>query len=244
MIDKDGFTPITRAKDEITANLREGTKIEDIEKYLTEPEDKWWLYQYDLKWEEWEAHKRKVRELLTYAKDLIELTKDSSTWITRGKIISMLSDVPLEGRKDLNLNIKEAVRLHKEQDQSPDQIKNLRGRFVAKLKEWWEKISLVKDLVNWWNSMFPTYKIEFKSKEFRRAWIMDKETVVEGLRECKTIEEVKYIIKDPKYDHINRWPNNKSWIEIAAMVDDVIAWKLPISTMPNEIRWIIRQFME
>jgi hypothetical protein len=28
------------------------------------------------------------------------------------------------------------------------------------------------------------------------------------------------------------------------MVDDVIAWKLPISTMPNEIRWIIRQFME
>jgi hypothetical protein len=81
----------------------------------------------------------------------------------------MLSDVPLEGRKDLNLNIKEAVRLHKEQDQSPDQIKNLRGRFVAKLKEWGEKISLVKDLVNWWNSMLPTYKIEFKSKEFRRA---------------------------------------------------------------------------
>jgi hypothetical protein len=40
MIDKDGFTPITRAKDEITANLREGTKIETIEKYLTEPEDK------------------------------------------------------------------------------------------------------------------------------------------------------------------------------------------------------------
>jgi hypothetical protein len=33
---------------------------------------------------------------------------------------------------------------------------------------------------------------------------MDKETVVEDLRECKTIEEVKYIIKDPKYDHINR----------------------------------------
>jgi hypothetical protein len=44
--------------------LREGTKIETIEKYLTEPEDKWWLYQYNLKWEEWEAHKRKVRELV------------------------------------------------------------------------------------------------------------------------------------------------------------------------------------
>ena len=48
----------------------------------------------------------------------------------------MLGDVPLEGRKDLHLNIMEAVRLHKEDVQLPDQIKNLKGRFIAKIKEW------------------------------------------------------------------------------------------------------------
>ena len=242
MVDK-GYAEIARAKDEITAYLRDWSSIERIEKRLTMKANDGGLYQYGLEWEEWEAHKTKVRELLTYAKDLIKLSETPNTWITKDKIISMLGDVPLEGRKDLHLNIMEAVRLHKEDVQLPDQIKNLKGRFIAKIKEWWENISLVKDLVNRWNSMFPAYSIEFNSKEFWRAWTADMKTVVEDLKECKTIEEVKHIIWDPKYDHINRWPNNKWWREIAAMIDDVVVWKLPKSTMPNELKWILNQFI-
>ena len=108
MPDKD-YTPIHRAKDEITAYLRDGRTIQMIEKCLTQDKSKWWLYQYDLKWEDWEKHKQRVKQLLQYASDLIALTK-KNIWLTRDNVISMLSDTPEKWWKNLHDKVIQAVK--------------------------------------------------------------------------------------------------------------------------------------
>ena len=200
------WTAITSAKDEITAYLRDWTWIftdEDsesrsIEEILTEPEDEWWLYQYDLEWEEWEQHKKGVRELLSYANDLINLTVDSNTWLTRDNIISMLSSVPADQRKNLHDYIINAVNTHN-----------------------------TKYLLN----------------EFRRAWTAEKQTTIDEILVANTIEEVKHILSDPKYSHISWPPNNKCWLEISAIIDEVITGNLEITYVPSEIRPKVEQLI-
>lgn len=252
MRDKNSWhrEPIIRAKDEITAFLRDGRWIfkaekwwNTIEKILTTPASEKWLYQYNLKWEAWETHKQQVRELLKYANDLVELTKDPTTWMTREKVISLLSDVPAEWWKDLHSNIMEAVALHNQSTQSPEKIKSLRWRFVEKIKEWSDKVKLVRDLANWWNSKFSNYKIDLDGPEFWRTGNAKKENIVSEITTAKSIDEVKHILNNPKYSHISWWKNNKSWMEISAIVDDVIAGKYAISYLPSEIRNTVKKFM-
>jgi len=249
MRDKNQWT-ITYAKDEITAYLRDGRWIfkpekrwETIEKILTTPASEKWLYQYNLEWEAWEAHKQKVRELLKYANDLIELTRNPDTWMTREKVISLLSDVPAEWWKDLHSNIMEAVALHNQTTQTPEKIKSLRWRFVEKIKEWSNKVKLVRDLANWWNSKFSNYKIDLDGPEFWRTGNAKKENIVSEITTAKSIDEIKHILNNPKYSHISWWKNNKSWMEISAIVDDVIVGKYAISYLPSEIRNTVKKFM-
>ena len=81
MPDKNQW-PITYSKDEILAHLKCNTPIPIIKYNLCTPGG----YQYGLKWEKREAHKKQVRQLCSYAEDLIKLTKDSNTtWLTRDK---------------------------------------------------------------------------------------------------------------------------------------------------------------
>lgn len=108
MPDKDQW-PITYAKDEITAYLRDWTWAFEVEKWdktiemiLTEPESHGWLYQYVSEWKAREEHKRQVRELLWYAKDLVELTKEPNPKLKREFVISVLADTPAKGRKDMH----------------------------------------------------------------------------------------------------------------------------------------------
>ena len=242
--------PITRAKDEITAFLRDGRWIfkvekrwDTIEKILTTPASEKWLYQYELEWEAWETHKQQVRELLKYANDLVELTKNPNTWMTREKVISLLSDVPVEWWKDLHSNLMEAIALHNQSTQSPEKIKSLRWHFVKKIKEWSDKVRLVRDLASWWNVRFPNYKINLDGPEFWRTGNAKKENIVSEINVAKSIDEVKYILNNPKYSHIEWWKNHKSWMEISAMVDDVISGKYGITYLPSEIRNTVKKLM-
>ena len=205
MPDRDQW-PITYAKDEITAYLRdwrwifeEEKREETIEQILTQSEDEWWLYQYDLKWEEWEQHKNQIRELLWYANDLIGLTIDPNTWLTRDNIISMLSCVPADQRKILHQNVMNAVKTH-----------------------------TTKELLD----------------KFRRSWTAEKQTEIDEISVANSIEDIKHILSDPKYSHISRVPNNKWWIEISAIIDEVVAWRLAITYIPSEIRQYVQKFIK
>ena len=93
----------------------------------------------------------------------------------------------------------------------------------------------MRNLINWWNWLFPTYGIQLD--EFRRAETTKIGTVVNRIKNCSSLEEIKYILKDPQYSHISRWADNKWWIEISAIIDEVIAWnKSRITFIPPEIR--------
>lgn len=202
MPDNDSWAPITRAKDEITAFLRDWRWIfneekwgDTIEQILTEPESEWWLYQYELEWTARENHKEKIRELLWYANDLIDLTKNPETWLTRDKVISMLSDTPIEKRKELHDNIMKAIK---------------DGNTAEKL----------------W-----------------RNWSAEKETEIKEINLANSIDEIKHILNDPKYSHISWIPNNRWWIEISAMIDQVIEWNLKIRYIPKEIRQKVKELI-
>ena len=157
------------------------------------------LYQYDLKWEEWEQHKNQIRELLWYANDLIGLTIDPNTWLTRDNIISMLSCVPADQRKILHQNVMNAVKTH-----------------------------TTKELLD----------------KFRRSWTAEKQTEIDEISVANSIEDIKHILSDPKYSHISRVPNNKWWIEISAIIDEVVAWRLAITYIPSEIRQYVQKFIK
>lgn len=189
------YTPINRAKDEILANLREGEDTEDIEYTLTES---WWLYQYGLEWDARENHKEQVKELLGYVKYLIKLTENHNTWLTRDKVISMLSDTPVNKWQKLRLNIEEAVKTH--------------GNELIFSKFW-------------------------------RAGTAEKQTEIDEIMLANSIEEIKRVLNNPKYSHISRVPNNKWWIEISAIIDDVVSWKLDITFVPAEIRSQVQKFI-
>lgn len=120
MPDKYSETPITRAKDEITAYLRDWRWIFQIEKRdttiedtLTLPEEEWWLYQYAY-WDDRESYKIELNKILTYANDLIGLTTETNLWLTRDNVISMLSDTPVEERENLRNNIVNAIKNHRQ----------------------------------------------------------------------------------------------------------------------------------
>ena len=71
-----------------------------------------------------------------------------------------------------------------------------------------------------------------------------KENMISEISIARSIDEVKHILNDPKYSHISRMPNNKWWIEISAIIDDVIAWKLPITYIPSEIRQKVQELIK
>lgn len=197
MHDKEQYKPITRAKDEITAYLRDWKRnIQQIEKILTKPKSEWWLYQYNnLEWQDRERHKAQVRTLLKYVNNLMEIVK-RNIWLTRDKVISMLSDTPVTWRKNLHNKVIQAVK-------------------------------------NGWDL-----------KEFWRTWTAEKQTEINEINLAKSINEVKFILNNPKYSHISRVPDNKWWIEISAIIDDVVVWKLSITHIPPEIRQKVQELIK
>lgn len=204
MGENDKEVPIARAKDEITAYLRdwrwifeEDKRFETIFNYLTTPEDEGWLYQYGLEWDEWEIHKQQVTELLRYANDIINLTKQPETWLRRDFVISMLSDTPGSDRWNLHSKIMEATK----------------------------------------------HENPINLQEFWRAWTEEKQTEINEINLANSIEDIKHILNDPKYSHISRIPNNKWWIEISAIIDEVVTWKLDISYIPPEIKQQVQKFI-
>ena len=237
MPDKHSGLAISRAKDEIIANLREWSKIEYIKEVLT-----WGSYQYWLEWRARTRHKLKVKELLTYVNDLIELTKNPETWLTREKVISMLADTPTNERKKLHTCIWKAVKLHNQKNVSKSKIEKLKNAFIIQIKERAWNHKLIKNLIEFWNPLFPGYIIKLEA--FRRSWTAKKENVINNLENCNSIEEIKYILNDPQYSHIWRWPNNLWGIEISNIIDEVIAWKLTIDYIPIEIRQHVQNLIK
>lgn len=197
------ITPITNVKDEITAYLRDWRACRYIESTLTKSKDEWWLYHYDLDWGARENHKKQVRELIWYANYLVDLTKNPDTWLTKDRVISMLSDTPATERKNLQSNVKKAIK----RSTTENDGNNL------------------------------------DSKEFRRAWTAEKQTEINEIMLANSLKEIKHILNDPRYSHISRLPNNKWWIEISAMIDEVAVWKLDITFIPNEIRSQVKKFI-
>ena len=202
MPDKVYKEPITRAKDEITAFLRDWRWIfkeekwgDTIQNILTRDG---WLYQYNLEWTERENHKKKVWKLLEYADDLINATKDKNIWLTRKNIISLLSDTPYERWKEIHSNIINAIKTH--------------NTSLLKEKYWW-------------------------------TWTAEKQKEIDEINLANTIDEIKYILKNPKYSHISWAPNNRWWIEISAIIDNVIEWELSTKYIPREIREKVQKIM-
>ena len=175
MPDKSAKKPITSAKDEITASLRDWRWTLDIEKWgntieqmLIEPKSHWWIYQYLPDWPERDAHVKKVKELLWYAKDLILLTKEPNPKLKREFVISVLADTPAEWWKDMH--------------------------------------DIIMDAAN--------NGLSIDSHDFWRAWTAEPEAAINEISLANSIEEIKHILKDPKYSHISRDPNHKWWIAL------------------------------
>lgn len=241
MKDKNG-SPISRAKDEIIAYLRDWRWIFKVEKrdstiyqILTKPKKKWWLYQYGLKWNDRENHKKQVKELCTYANNLIELTKESKTWLTRDNVISMLVDTDYHNRGKLHSIIMKTVE--NQNNSSIEQIKNLKQEFKTKIWELAVNNRLINNLINFWNSIFQNNRI--KLEEFRWAWTAEKKTVINDIENCNSLEEIKHVLNDPKYSHIWWWPDNLWWIEISHIIDEIIEKRMLITDIPEELRQYI-----
>lgn len=184
---------VAAAKDEIIAFLSNWAWIDEIKEILTKPENE--AYKYELEWIIRERHKEKVKELIWYAKDLMELSEHKEIWLTKYIIIQILSDTPRKKRKKLHTHFMKA-------------------------------------------------KNSSNSNEFRWSWTAERDAEIEEINLATSIDEIKYILKNPKYSHIPRWPNKKWWIEISAIIDDVINWKLSITYIPIELRHRIKRFIK
>lgn len=211
MQDKENLE-ITKAKGEIIAYLKDWTwdmAIETRNNWFLEETDytagidkikdiltnEKWIYTYGLKWDARERYKEKVKELLSYVKELKNfICTNKGTWLTRDNIISMLSYTHADKRKDLCNSIK-----------------------------WTAKDN---------------------NKEFWRTWTKKKKAEVKEIWKANSIEDIKHILNDPKYSHIPRWLDNKWWIEISTMIDEVIAWKTDIKNIPSEIRQQVQKFIK
>lgn len=194
---------------------------------LTKSKEEGWWYQYWLKWKDRENHKQFVRDLLKYVDDLMLLTECPIIWLKKELVISILSYTSSKKRNELHTNIIGAV-----------------DTFL--LKEFWTTWKSLEEKRNMLNKIYKNLNqytkkdknIIYKSilNGFRRTWIAKKKTVIGAIHKAKSLNEVKYILNDPKYSHISRWPNNKWWREISAMIDEIMAWYLPITFLPPEVR--------
>lgn len=239
-------SPITDAKDEIIAYLRDWRWIfkeweppETIVDLLT-----WYEYQYNLEWKKREKHKKLVKELLIYANNLVELTKDKKTGLTKDFVISMLWCTPTYKRKDLHFSIMEAIKLHNDKNPLQKEINGFSQKFFTKIKnQIWDK-KAIQFLIKRWNLRFPNYSNLSNWVELWRTLTAEKNTVINRITEAKSIKEIKYILEDPKYSNISRWPNNKWWIEISAIIDKILTWKSTTQELPKEIRYKVEELIK
>ena len=229
--------PINEAKDEITAYLRDWRwifKKSEVPETILSLLTQWWNeYQYWLEWEEREEHKKQVKELLLYANWLIELTKDKKTGLKKENIINMLSYIPRNQRKKLYTTTMEAVRIHNERNTLSDE-KIWEKQHIPKIKQ---------HLVNLRNSKFLSHKNLSNWVELRRTWTASKQSELDEISIANSFNEIKHILNNPKYLHISRWDDKKSWIEVSTIMDEVIAWNLPITYIPIEIRQKVKELI-
>ena len=80
-------------------------------------------------------------------------------------------------------------------------------------------------------------------EDFRWTWNATKENLENEIKNAWSLDELKHILSDPKYSHIGRWPNNKWWIEISAIIDKVVEWKLSLRYIPKKIRSKVKRFI-
>jgi len=69
----------------------------------------------------------------------------------------MLSDAPATEWKDLHSCVAEVVKLHMEKGVSKSKINELREKFVKKIQERAGNNRLISDIMELWNSLFPSY---------------------------------------------------------------------------------------
>ena len=151
----------------------------------------------------------------------------------KGEIINLLTNTPVDWRKDLHSIIMEAENIHNQKNSLQEKVKNLRQRFINKIKERAWNSELINRLIN--NAIH--------LDAFRRAWTEKKETEINEILKAKNIEDIKHILNNPKYSHIWRWSDNKWWIEISAIIDEVVSWKLSATYIPSEIRQKVQELI-
>ena len=233
---------ISRAKDEITAYQRDWSDIKRIKDLLTESEKEWWIYTYNLTWIERYLHKLKVKRLIKYVKDIIEINNYKNKSPKKDEIISALSSIPVNWWKEFHNDIMKIIKAYKKQDNSILQKTKLKEKFIYLIQENSDNNWLIINLKNLFNTIFP--KDSIKLDKFRRTWSEKLETVLNRIEECTSLNEIKYVLKNPKYCHIWRWPNNKWWVEISAIIDEVISWSLEEEFIPIEIRSKVIQYIK
>ena len=226
MSDKELFDPLICGKDEITAHLREWCSCNKIERILTRQG----LYQYDLEWEEWENHKKQIKELLGYVHVLLELT-NRNIWLTRENVISMLSDTPANERKLLYENFRKSIKFC-------DIGLWLNEYLGITNKDFLDET----EAISWW-LWYNESTSEFNMEDFRWTWNAARENLENEVQNAWSLDELKHILSDPKYSHIGRWPNNKWWIEISAIIDKVVEWKLSLRYIPKELRAKVKRLI-
>lgn len=128
----------------------------------------------------------------------------------------------------------EIMKAYEKNETKKSKIKEIKEKFVKQIKIRSENNKLIEYLIEWRNFIFPYDEINMD--KFWRTWTEKLETVVNKIEKCNSIIEIKYILNNPKYSNISRWPNNRWWIEISAIIDEVSKWKLSKEFIPVEIR--------
>ena len=145
----------------------------------------------------------------------------------------MLSYIPRNQRKKLYTTTMEAVRIHNERNTLSDE-KIWEKQHIPKIKQ---------HLVNLRNSRFLSHKNLSNWVELRRTWTASKQSELDEISIANSFNEIKHILNNPKYLHISRWDDKKYWIEISTIMDEVIAWNLPITYIPIEIRQKVKELI-
>ena len=127
------------------------------------------------------------------------------------------------------------------------------------LSEYNEIIHIIKKWAdNWlmdWDEYYEKYYLQNNNDWYLQINTLDNnvwrshtnkvENVIQQLDWISSIEEFNKIILDPQYSHIQYWQHDKiSWRQIVAMISQIKEWRLPVESIPKELRSYVLKFIQ
>ncbi len=213
-----------RAKDELLAYWKDGYRTFDgVQETLV---DEHGLYNYY----EWSTlphqnYKDKWNTHVEYIKKNTAILQDFDAWIKKYPELGIT--------KDVMINILSVNSFHSRE--------KLHTLFLRNIQEY-EKSLMWKDTLK--NKILSFLN---KNKNITMPWWCGAENInslVSVLNNVKTSQDLKHIILDPKYSHIEFGDEKISSFELYARLEKVIKGNLDISYVPIEFRKIIQNIKQ